>query len=189
MTNHWSITVSGKKINYNEPNTEENIDIYDIAHALSFIRRWGGMTTVPYSVAEHSLFVAEYLEQSYASTGTVMLGLMHDAAEAYVGDLVTPIKRQLVNYVDLERKITDDITNVLGLPKPGLSNLPEEVKNADGVAMATEFRDLLKANGYWQPDKFTPWAGRKILPLRDELLIQMMFVKKYFKLRKKLMEF
>lgn len=65
----------------------EEIDINDIAHHLSMICRWGGGTPGFYSVAEHSVRVAAKLPDKLK-----LWGLLHDAAEAYLGDHVRPMK-------------------------------------------------------------------------------------------------
>ncbi len=179
MSNCWTITVTGKQVFYDAENTEANINIFDIGHALSLIRRWGGMSLQPYTVAEHSIFVANYLELQGYSPEVCLLGLTHDATEAYIGDLVTPIKRNMKEFRDLELKMAKDITKVLKLPYPGLQDLPDVVHKADGIAMATEFRDLMYANDYWQPDKYEPF-GETIIPMIDHKHIYFKFINKYF---------
>jgi hypothetical protein len=69
------------------------IDIDDIAHALSQTCRFRGMAWRYYSVAQHCCNVAAVLEHSFPSCREIHLaGLLHDAAEAYLGDMPTPIK-------------------------------------------------------------------------------------------------
>ena len=69
----------------------DDINIYDIAHALSQICRFTGHTKKFYSVAEHSVRVS-YLALGQANK---RYGLMHDAAEAYINDLSTSLKKFL----------------------------------------------------------------------------------------------
>ncbi len=59
----------------------------DIAHALSQIARYTGHTDTPYSVATHSVHVSQIVRPGLAS-----LALLHDAAEAYLGDWSTILK-------------------------------------------------------------------------------------------------
>lgn len=84
-------TVSGMKISIKNP-TVESIEIEDIAHALSNICRFGGHTPYFYSVAQHSLLVMRLAEYSNEPPETQLAALMHDATEAYVSDMIKPIK-------------------------------------------------------------------------------------------------
>lgn len=79
-------TANGKLIDLLEP-AEEAIDIEDIANALSLICRFGGHTSRFYSVAQHSLLVAALAPDSLKKEA-----LLHDAAEAYLGDVIKPLK-------------------------------------------------------------------------------------------------
>lgn len=81
-------TYSGGKFWPLDPRVEE-VHLEDIAHHLSMICRYGGAVSRYYSVAEHSVLVSLYVPPEYAKEA-----LLHDAAEAYVGDLVRPLKHQ-----------------------------------------------------------------------------------------------
>jgi hypothetical protein len=97
-------THSGKLLNILDPD-EKDIDIESIGAALSKICRFGGHLKKHYSVAEHSVLATreainnnEYLE--------ICRGiLLHDAAEAYLGDVVKPLKNELKEYLDIEFKL------------------------------------------------------------------------------------
>jgi len=82
---HWITTYTGKRFHYLDPQPEE-IDIVDIAHALSLTCRFGGHCKEFYSVAEHSIRVAEIVPKEFQ-----LLALLHDAGEAYTGDVQSPI--------------------------------------------------------------------------------------------------
>jgi 5'-deoxynucleotidase YfbR-like HD superfamily hydrolase len=84
-------TVSGRKINVTNPDPE-TIDITDIAWALSRMPRFSGHSIpyVPYSVAQHCIQVAKDLADY--SPKVQLYGLLHDAAEAYINDLPSPVK-------------------------------------------------------------------------------------------------
>ena len=84
---HYFPTRKGRRINFDQI-SEEAIHIEDIAHALSMVCRFGGHCPRHYSVAEHSLLVAELVPDKYK-----LAALLHDASEAYVGDMVAPLKR------------------------------------------------------------------------------------------------
>lgn len=73
--------------------THDMLDIEDIANSLAHICRYGGHVPHFYSVAEHSVHVANWLEDFGYDKQTIITGLLHDAAEAYVGDMVRPLKR------------------------------------------------------------------------------------------------
>jgi uncharacterized protein len=82
-------TVSGKLIDLRNPSYEA-IEIYDIANALAHICRFGGHSRNFYSVAQHSLLVCALAPEELKKEA-----LMHDAAEAYTGDVIKPLKNQL----------------------------------------------------------------------------------------------
>lgn len=118
----------------------KDIDIEDIAHALSMICRFGGHTRRHYSVAEHSWRVSIALRQEGASRLEQLEGLMHDAAEAYVGDVTWPLKNSvgMEGYYEIEHLFEDAIRCRFGLPL----KLSAKVKRMDLVLLETEKRDL-----------------------------------------------
>ena len=90
----WCQTFTGRKVDIFHP-SPEMVDIEDIAHALSMTCRFGGHCRDFYSVAEHSVLVEQIGRHALHCTFSriSMLLLLHDAAEAYIGDIITPIKR------------------------------------------------------------------------------------------------
>jgi len=90
-------TYSGLHIDPFKPNLE-SISIIDIAHALSNSCRYGGHCPRFYSVAEHSCFVADLAELEDRGIAYLRAALLHDAEEAYLTDIPTPIKRQMPEY-------------------------------------------------------------------------------------------
>lgn len=126
-------TYSGKQIDFYDPQPDQ-IDIKDIALGLSRMPRFSGQTKWFYSVAHHSLNVAHYLPKKYK-----LMGLLHDAAEAYIGDMPTPFKRNIPDFAALEQRIWCAICRKLGLN----ATLPELVKRADQIMLVSE-RDILK---------------------------------------------
>lgn len=138
----WSETFSGVKFWPADPLPEE-VRIEDIAHALSRQCRFAGHVREFYSVAQHSVLVADNVPPA-----DKLAGLLHDAAEAYVVDIQSPVKWTLrefadrddaVNYYDwLEARVFETIAR-----RFGISNiLPKSVKEADLRALFTERRDL-----------------------------------------------
>jgi 5'-deoxynucleotidase YfbR-like HD superfamily hydrolase len=93
------VTGSGKIISLKEPKSVD-MDILDIANALSKIARFNGRCRHFYSVAQHSILVCKMVHEHCANNASCfgfygVEGLMHDAAEAYVHDISTPIKEEL----------------------------------------------------------------------------------------------
>ena len=92
----------------------DDVNIVDIAHSLAMQCRFTGHTKVFYSVAQHSVLVSKLLERRGCDHATVLWGLMHDAAEAYlVGDVATPVKKSL-----LVRRAFVHVDNVRGEQGP-----------------------------------------------------------------------
>lgn len=137
----WLQTYTGKAVSLIEPKPEQ-IDLEDIAHSLSLQCRFNGHVSQFYSIAEHSILVQMALLSRGESKKVQRIGLMHDAAEAYVGDLVAPIKRLpgLSVYRALETAIwTEAIAPRFGLP----DRIPDVVKRADLCMLVQEARELL----------------------------------------------
>lgn len=113
------------------------VNIEDIAHALSMLCRFNGHTREFYSVAQHSVLVSYLVPAEFAMTA-----LLHDAAEAYCGDVVSPLKELLPTYQAIHNNIERTIFNQLGVKYPA----PACVREADIKALATEVRDLMPHN-------------------------------------------
>ena len=94
---------SGKYFDYKDPQPEQ-LDIKDIAQSLSNICRFNGHCNF-YSVAEHSVHCANLAIQRGLSNTAVFATLMHDAQEAYTGDMCKPLKNIMPKYAKLEDKI------------------------------------------------------------------------------------
>ena len=129
----WIQTYTGKAI-YPLSDEPGEIDIRDIAHALSLQCRFNGHCKVFYSVAQHSVHVSEVVPTEFA-----LWGLMHDAAEAYLSDLPRPVKGQMPQFSELEDKLLGYILAEYDLFLP----MPAEVKLADEQLLMTEARDLM----------------------------------------------
>lgn len=131
----------------------DGIDIEDIAHGLAYQCRFNGQTSAFYSVAQHSLMVASLLPPELGRAA-----LLHDAAEAYLGDMVKPLKLLLPDFNRIEAAVTDQIAAAFGVDFSDYAR----IKQADLVALATEKRDLM-------PNSTEPWsylAGIAPLPER-----------------------
>lgn len=126
-------TYLGKRFHPLQPRTAD-VEIEDIAHGLAYQCRFNGQTRVFYSVAQHSLMVA-----SLVSPELRLAALLHDAAEAYLGDMVKPLKALLPEFAAIEDEVSRVIGERFGVD---LAHHPL-LKRADLIALATEKRDLL----------------------------------------------
>lgn len=133
---------------FRDPNRNPAVfEIEHIAKALSHNCRFTGQTSRFLSVAEHSVTVAEIVEAMTGDNEKALVGLLHDAAEAILGDVSSPLKEILGStYRDLEHVAQAAIFDHYDIPLP----FPEEVKRADLIALATEKRDLVL-------DDANPW--------------------------------
>lgn len=97
-------------------NIEENeVPIAEIAHALGKLCRYVGHSIRFYSVAEHCVLVSQVLEDLGADPKTQLRGLLHDASEAYMGDIASPLKKFLPDYVALEDRVEEHIFTKYGV--------------------------------------------------------------------------
>lgn len=138
-------TASGKSFHPTKPSVEI-IDIGDIAHALSNLCRFAGHTKHFYSVAQHSVIVAAIVKMKGGSKRDQLHGLLHDATEAYLTDVPTPVKRLLPDYKTIEEKVYVCIAEKFGLDQA----LPKIVHMADGIALATEAEALMLNSHRWK---------------------------------------
>jgi len=135
LSNTWIQTYTGIKFDLLNPRVED-VNIDDIAHALSLSCRFGGHCKSFYSVAEHSVRVSRHLRGRNR-----IYGLLHDAAEAYIGDMVRPLKHsgQTGDFADVENRILLAVFEFSRIELP----LPEAVKCCDNIMLSTEARDLM----------------------------------------------
>ena len=149
---HWITTYSGKRFHYLNP-SENEIDIRDIAHALALTCRFGGQIKTFYSVAEHSIRVAEEVPFKLR-----LSALLHDAHEAYLHDIPRPIKQDILGYKEVADRIQRKIEEKYCLVSSPL------IKTVDNKLLITEARDLGMNTTDWaalgQPlDKIIyPWS-------------------------------
>lgn len=147
-------TLSGKRFDYINSSVDD-VDIEDIANALSNICRFAGHVPEFYSVAQHSVLCSQIVPPEFAFEA-----LMHDAAEAYCQDIPQPLKRLLPDYKRIEQMVDDLIRAKYGLP----TDMSKVVKYADLTMLATERRDL-------DIDDGTRWAILDGIPCSDLIQI------------------
>ncbi len=118
---------SGAWFDFLDPG-DSDFTIEDIAFGLSNICRYSGQCSEFYSVAEHSLLVANVTpDHAYSA-------LMHDAAEAFIGDITRPLKQLLPDFKRIESSVEQAVFERFHVPNP----MPKAVKAADLRVLAAE---------------------------------------------------
>lgn len=130
-----------------DPNFEL-INIHDIAHSLSMQCRFNGHTKKFYSVAQHSVWVAERVPLKDR-----MAALLHDGSEAYLCDIPSPIKRHFTQYHGIEDGVMIAIAKRFKFEYP----FPPSVKEFDRAALVWEWDNKVLANNFpednWSPEE------------------------------------
>ncbi len=166
----WKQTYTGKAFDYFNPQPEQ-ICIEDIAHSLSMICRFNGHCARFYSVAEHSLLVSKCAQAD--GPEHAMFGLLHDAAEAYIGDINPVLKsmpflksmlaiKQYGSWSDLRRmevELLEAILPSIGLPRHATSKVKmASIRLIDRRMLATERRDIMADCDREWPDPAEPYG-------------------------------
>lgn len=142
-----TLTATGHEVDLAYPRAEQMV-IADIAHHLAQINRFCGATFRPYSVAEHSLLVEEIFCREFAAdVQGRFAALMHDAHEAYVGDLITPAKAMAgPAWAHLEGRLQSTVRSAWAL-HTAATTWSAFIRQADLIALATERAQLLPPGG------------------------------------------
>ncbi len=136
------MTYTGKYFNFLKPCIDD-ISIEDIAHALSNTSRFGGHCKEFYSVAQHSVLVSNLVNNLVAPDPNLQWqALHHDDAEAYLGDVPTPLKQLLPDFKKIESDVERVISNKFHLNMV----LDPVVKIADLQALMLEREVLIPAD-------------------------------------------
>ena len=123
--------------------TPEDVVLEDIAHALSLLCRGGGQLKYFYSVGQHCINCMKEAEARGWSKRMQLACLLHDASEAYISDIIRPVKVHLSNYMEIEERIMDKIWQ-----RFGLDDLTEEEnrrrKQIDDDVLKLELKVLIE---------------------------------------------
>lgn len=130
----WMITSTGRAFYPLQPRVQDLHSI-DIAHSLSMQCRYGGHTKRFYSVAEHCVLMSYAVPAQDAAWA-----LLHDATEAYVSDVISPIKRELPQFREIEEQVMECIVDKYKL---GTYAMPASVVAADLRILLDERAELL----------------------------------------------
>lgn len=170
----WIRTVSAKKFYPKNPDLNQ-YDIVDIAHATAHVNRYNGHMDHAYSVGQHSVLVSEQVLKMWDNNATGDYGsddwmafraslglqaLLHDATEAYIPDMPSPIKLLLPDFMEMEEKIKVSIMKAFDLPEEFHPLIEEVDKGIRGSEIKWLFT-ALKGDDVWAEDIYeiviTPW--------------------------------
>jgi 5'-deoxynucleotidase YfbR-like HD superfamily hydrolase len=155
---NWMISFKGNRL-YPLDLMPDDIDIEEIAHALSNICRFGGHCKEFYSVAQHSVIVCDLLSDEYK-----LCGLLHDSSEAYCGDMVRPLKQHLPEFQTIENDIWLSISLKFDVPFV----IPRDVQIEDARVLLMEKRDLL---AYHEHEWTFPQCAFPNLTIPDDVIV------------------
>jgi 5'-deoxynucleotidase YfbR-like HD superfamily hydrolase len=172
---YWGSTFTGKRIYLDEPRPED-FCIEDIAHGLSNVCRYGGQCVSFYSVAEHSYRGAKNIERFAKMDGEASLTalhdayefLLHDAAEAYVGDQIRPV----VMYLDSYREMRDKMQTVINKKFKIPTHMSKTCKEMDERMLSTESRVMFGHDDkWWESPEFAEPIRDEWIRTRDQTII------------------
>lgn len=133
------LTISGRHFYPLDPRAGE-VELSVIGHALGRVQRFGGHTTMPYSVATHSVLVMEIVRVLHdVGVDVARQALLHDATEAYIGDMIRPLKKQLPAIEAIEARIWAAVAAKFEVPVA----MDPRVIEADNIALHMEKMVLL----------------------------------------------
>lgn len=143
-----SIWTGAGYLDLSDPNPAD-MDLGDIARGLSHLCRFTGLCATFYSVAEHSVHCAELARRDRQPVEIQRAVLMHDAAEAYLGDVSRPLKALLPEYRALESRMEVAIAARFGLLRDDDACVSAVVKQYDNEMLGHEKEALCHGAGPW----------------------------------------
>ena len=181
---HHILTYTGKHFNVLDPR-EKDVDLYDVAHALSQQCRFTGHTKFPFTVAQHCLLTSYLRGFEGAPYAVRLAGLLHDAGETYLCDIASPIKHtpEFREY----RRLEDEVETVVlkALKCPGLTDLEwAAVKHAEMRVCKAEIHKVMDPDEiHWDP----MWNTVPLVPnLKDSIVeetpksVENQFIRRYY---------
>ena len=174
--NAWIETYTGRKFNIFKPDIEQ-INIEDIAHALSMCTRFNGHLKEYYSVAHHSVIMSRLLSPEDA-----LAGLLHDASEAYLSDIPRPIKYMLKEIKTIENNVMDYV-----FQKYNVNYYNPIIKIVDRQLCLTEAHLFGMNVDDWEfegPDKISLINQVQRIPYTDWKIDKQSFLHRFDKLTK-----
>lgn len=176
----WIGTFTGKCFYLLDPRPED-VCIEDIAHALSQICRFNGHTKAPYDVASHSCNVQDIVRQWGCGSEVQLYALLHDAHEAYTGDMSRPYKNCLSGAArqeidEINANIQRAIYRRLGLVDPSME-IRLVVKDADNYALALEAREHMVGTDDWNLVETKP--GDRLVYTKPGRVAEATFIAKF----------
>jgi uncharacterized protein len=176
----WQRMLSGRRLDLLDPSPLD-VEIEDIAHGLARVARWNGQTSGAhiFSVAQHTLLVEAVMrtQNPRIDARLRLAGLLHDAPEYVIGDMISPFKAVLGgDYRVVEKRLLAAIHIRFGLPAELDAEVVQQIKSADrGAAYleATELAGFAEAEArrlfgrdpglpeQVKEDYLTPWSAAK----------------------------
>jgi hypothetical protein len=167
----WIQTYTGRQFWPLDPKPDE-VFIEDIAWQLAGQNRWKGASKDLITIAQHSVIVSRLADPDYA-----LQGLLHDATEAYLGDMAGPVKSGLPDFCRAEQHLWTVIAERFGVPV----ELHPSVVKADRISLHTETRDLLVPPPVEWRQWLPPPMAETIAPLgREESAL--LFLRRFYEL-------
>lgn len=152
--------------------TQKDVRIGDISHALSLLCRGGGHLKYFYSVGQHCINCAREAKARGWEDRTAFACLLHDASEAYISDIIRPVKVHLVNYLEIENRIMSVVFKKFGLNH--LTALEKSrVKQIDDQILEHELVNLMKG---CSGRKLPEIASKPDFSLKSHEEIEKMFI-------------
>ncbi len=151
----------------------EQLHMEDIARGLAFKPHFGGHSKYFFSIAEHSLLVYDLANSANMSPYYLKVALLHDASEAYLGDMLKPLKVMQPSFVEVEDRFTEAIFSKFGLDTDAI----KKIKKYDKISQSIEFVEFYETKEadllyYYPPELARQMFLRRAKNLWPELNIE-----------------